>query len=740
MKMNKMKMNKIISFVIVCAVFLSCIGIPAFAATTETVVETIGMTSGNTNIASISETTNGSGVWKAITADTVGSDEGDKYANAGNARFRLGTVDKSQPTNISLTQDEDGNWSADTIVRYRFNLKSLVNATRFDFWTYYYLDDVLKSPTAVYPKKPAESSIYSPASGDEFLVDIVVDLNTLTSYFYLDNELCGSHTLTPPEETKNIKFASGKFYFGDSKVTSGGVELCEVSNINKYTYPAGTTINSVQNEITDVLRVMDVVPETLANWRWTVPENSTNAGTYDLTMVHDKFFHGGIGIPFGVNFSDGTTGLVKVEATIKAIRNFNFGGNKINAVYKRDGSIVGNYELNGVGTPLTISKLSKGTYKFEAIADKSTKTVYYYINGRLKGSNSYIEATTDTDDTEIVLEYLGLYLGTVDSVPEDNTVFAQISNVKRHLYPSTMTLNALQAEVSRISYMPASYSVRSGAIATGVDAEDGYTVTVKETVGTSNSGVQLSTRVSVPETINFASSTDKYVALGSKLKIAEHKNSNFMSLAVEGTGSRTQTVNFRIDEGETYDVTAIIDVRNKKVYFYLDNVLIGEHTTSLTELGHLIYFFSEFEEPKNGFAAGEETITLSDAYTNYYSANYTGTLEDVVAAEIGTDIENMYLGTCGYTPWKEGDSGYGTETHRVFAYIYGFDATKHRCYIVGYNTDESGNEVMTFATPVEREYTLLAKPYGSFDKIKVFIWNTDVSPVYKAYELSYCIR
>lgn len=729
-----MKLNKIISLAVACFMLISCI--PAFAttATAEPEVSAITIESGDTRI--LTFTADDNGAYLAEAALTGGK------TNATGGVYRYGVASNSTRTTLNYNS-ATGKFGLDKIIRYTSTVEMLEDATKLTFNGTFFENGTQKFLSSY----PVVNSLYYPKAGDTVVLDTVLDLNTLTFYYYVDNVLVAENTYVPTAGVTELKYGNALVYIGNDTITTAGTDFFKVSNATQTVYPAGTTIESVRSSIKvhDVnLNVTPVVPVTLASWRWVI--DSLGNDTYGLRMAHNTYFDGGIGIPFPVNFSDGSEDIARVSVKFNVLKDLApaYKDQYINAVYKKDGTRLGDHTLKGNGTPINFVDLPKGTYTFDAIADKKTKTVYYYINGRLLGSNSYVPADTDTASTKIELEHLGFYFGLDNGTASSQVTFANITDAKFYDYPAAATLASVQNEVlAAVSTLPATPTMRnSSTVGTMTKTDAGHVYT---TLANPSADVTLNPRIIACEKGTFATTTDKYMVIGTKLAVNNHKNSNFFQFCVKDSkGVRANSSVFAGWEGDVYDVKVIVDFANKEYHFYRDNTYIGKVAASASQVDaeRLLIFSYQYDAALDGYAAGEETYTISDSYTRFYSDAYTGTLADVVAAEVGTDISTCYLGLTYYTPWKEGDFGYNDrETHhRVFATINGFDAEKYNCYMVGYSLDENGNEVLGFVRPFTKASMNNAELKANCDVIKVFIWDKEFNPEYQAYVLDYCKR
>ena len=229
-----MKLNKIISLALACLMIIGC-SVTASAATPTGTTTSYVVASGNGKVATFTNDGTGTFVAKSVL---------NGYANANNTQFCYGSgYDKDS---VELTLDSaTGKFSLDKILRFSSTIDVTLKPTSFNFGTFFYT-----GKTLVYPKSFVVPSASRPAAGSKINIDSVVDLNTLTSYFYINNVYVGEHSYTPAAGTAALRFSNAIVYFGNSDVTTADVEMLKVSNITKTEYPAGTALADVQNAVT----------------------------------------------------------------------------------------------------------------------------------------------------------------------------------------------------------------------------------------------------------------------------------------------------------------------------------------------------------------------------------------------------------------------------------------------------------------------------------------------------------
>ena len=718
-----MKFNKIISLVVGCLMLFSCI--PALATTA--VSEAYVITSGNAKVASFTDDGNGTYIAKSVL---------DGYTHAGNTVFRYGQGTSSERIDIPL-DSESGKFKLDKIMRFTSTISLTLNPTAFNFGTFYYKNgSTLTYPTSV--NTAVNAAALYPQQGDVITVDSVVDLNTLTSYFYINNTYVGEHVLASDKysDATSLKFGNTLIYVGQSGVTAADVELCRVSDVKRTIYPAGTTLASVQEEITDVYSETDITPVSLMTHRFTVTAKSGADGVYNVTEKHASAFHGSVAVPLDTVISSSKEGHVRATFTFTPKVNMYYTANKINVVRYEGDTKIGNDQL-GTPTPISLPSFGTNSIKFDAVVNKATGEAKYYVNGNLVGSNTY--TATDASAT-LTAKYLALYTGLHSAAQGD--IVAEISNAKLYNYPATYTYADIEAAIKgNIGvYVETLTPATRGNV--NLSNDTNYTVfTSKASGGASDAA---NSRINLKEPIVFATSTDKYVVFSSKIKFTKHTNDFFYNMTLfDGGSNRVASQFFAVQQGDEYVAKAIIDVANKKAYYYMDNYLISSHDITFSQVNLLAFLMNNYDVEKAGLVADEVIFGQADTKATHYTSAYTGTLSDVVANEIGSDVEECSLRSAYYSEYASTDNKteeFMAENYRLAVIANNFNVEDYMCIIAGYNLDEDGNEILAFTRKIHSSNYIYDAIPKDFDVLKVFLWDNASNPIMKVYYPALCRR
>lgn len=725
-----MKLNKIISLAVACFMLISCVS--AFAntatATTESgepVTTAYTILTGNPNIASYTDDGTGTYVAKAVLGGT--------YANTQGALYQYG--DGSD--RVALTLDSTtGKFSANKILRFTSTVKMTVAATHMTFNTPY-----LKNGGTNVFGTTVNGINYRPKAGDTIVIDAVVDLNTLTTYYYVGGQLVGSDTFTATSGATSLDFYKTNVYIGNNTVTTAGTELYKVSNIKKTEYPAGTTLASVQKIVTDVYVEKDTTPVSLMTHRYTVSAKAGSTGVYEMVSKHGTAFHGSVAVPMNdTEINSTNTGHVRASFTFTPVVNMYYTANKFNVVRYEDTTKIGGDQIS-VPTAVALPSIGTNSVKYDVILSKATGEAKYYVNGKLVGTNTYNASTATNASATITAKYLAFYTGN-SSVPIGTKV-AEISDCKFYNYPAeSFSFADIEALVEGNTGVYT--EVITPATRGNVTLSSDTTHTIFTSQAKSGASDAPNSRISLKEPIVFGTTTDKYVVFNSKIKFTKHTNDFAFNMTLFDAGSNRVAGNaFAVQQGDEYVAKVIVDVANKKAYFYMDNFLVSTNDITISQVNLLAFFMNNYDDEKAGLQAGEVVYGQSDLNAVHYTSEYTGTLSDVVAAEIGSDIENCSLRTAMYSEYGANDNKteeFMAENYRLAVIANNFNVEDYKCIIAGYNLDEDGNEILAFTKKIHTSNYVYDAIPKDFDVLKVFLWDNSNNPVMKVYYPELCRR
>ena len=276
---------------------------------------------------------------------------------------------------------------------------------------------------------------------------------------------------------------------------------------------------------------------------------------------------------------------------------------------------------------------------------------------------------------------------------------------------------------------------------TTVGDMDGTHFVSKATAGISEAA---NTMNQLSEPAVFDTTTDKYLVLSNKIKFIKHTNDfSYANAIFPSSGNRITSDAFAVQQGDEYTAKAIIDIANKKVYFYMNNYFVSVKDLDTADVSYLATFMNNYDDEKDGMATGEVEFSVTDSYANHYTSDFEGTLDDVIAAEIGSDILNGSIRTAWYSEYVDTDNKtqeFMAENYRLAVIANNFDPEEYKCVVAGYKYDAEGNEALAFTkTIVKSNYIYDAIP-KDFDVIKVFLWDSSSNPIMRVYYPTLCRR
>ena len=694
------------------------------------VTATYVATSANTAASDFEAGADGSYVMKSVLSGN--------YTHAGNTVYRYGTGAVSE--RVELNADSStGKFTKDKI--YRFTSKITVNRrpTTLNFGSFYYKN----GSSLVYPGSVNGLS-FIPDAGDTITVDSIVDLNTLTSYYYVDSVFVGSHNLYTNlystqtlADATSLKFGNALVYVGSADVTESDVELFTVTDVTKTEYPLGTTFEDVQAELADVYYEMEVTPASIMGWRYTVTAKTGSKGVYNVNSKHPSACNGSVVLPIDAVIDSSNSGWVRGSLTLTPKVNMYYTANKLSVVRYEDDTKIGNDQFS-VPTPVSIPSLGTTPVKVDTVVNRATGEARFYMNGKYVGSNTY---NVSDDSKTLTAKYFGVYIGTT-VVPVD-TVVAEISDAKIYNYPaSDFSYADIEAEIAGATgiYTEVITPKQRGNVTTVGDM-DGTHFVSKATAGISEAA---NTMNQLSEPAVFDTTTDKYLVLSNKIKFIKHTNDfSYANAIFPSSGNRITSDAFAVQQGDEYTAKAIIDIANKKVYFYMNNYFVSVKDLDTADVSYLATFMNNYDDEKDGMATGEVEFSVTDSYANHYTSDFEGTLDDVIAAEIGSDILNGSIRTAWYSEYIDTDNKtqeFMAENYRLAVIANNFNPEEYKCVVAGYKYDAEGNEALAFTkTIVKSNYIYDAIP-KDFDVIKVFLWDSSSNPIMRVYYPTLCRR
>ncbi len=606
-------------------------------------------------------------------------------------------------------------FSRKTIVRYSAEIESFVDSTVFYLYT-----DFSDGNTAW---RNAETQ--KPAKNQKIKLDVVVDLSNLYVRYYIDNVLIKAMPFTAATDITSLSLNGIRVQLGDANTTTSGTKLFEVSNIKQYIYSYGTELATVQGHLASEPTVTSLTPVAQDSSRWTI--SSAGNGVWNVTAKRTGYTNGGFYIPFDVNMTDGvTSGFYRVSATITPKTSLYDTSNAVfNALYTVDGTNAWQYYFNSnihSGRPNYLTKYAP--VKFDMFVDKSNNMVYYYLNGRQVASNTY---NAQAQGSEVILKNMGIYV--VAYGIEAGDLAFQMSNVKKYTYSALATrqsvINDILSETQGVSKASLTYTKRSDHVTFTTTAGEGLKVVSADGNATFNFWMNL------PESINFASSDYKYLVLQNTLKhnVPASSLELVTQLGKDATDTRVGGSNIAMHQGVEYDLKIIVDIGDKTAYSYVDNCLVNTIDLSgFTELRRMLIYLDE--RTGDGISAGEVDMTLFDYNAVYYPLDYTGGIDDVIALEIGTDIEDFYVKRAYYK--------YNNGSQRYDAY---FNTSinipeDYSVYLVSYTVDVNGTETLINSTQLSGGKDFSVQLPREFDRVRIFVWDNQISPISKSFDLA----
>ena len=687
------------------------------------------VTSGNVSVSNFEEI-NGSYVMKSVLAGN--------YTHAGNTVYRYGAGTAGERVELGI-DSSTGKFAKNKIYRYSSTVTVNVKPTGLSFGSFYYKN----GSSLVYPKSVAAAS-FIPEAGEAITVDSIVDLNTLTSYYYVNNVFAGSHNLYNDlystqtlNDVSTLNFGNTLVYIGSSNTQTPGVELFTVTDVKKTEYPVGTTLEDIQLELNNKYYEQEAIPASIMGWRYTVTPKSGSDGVYNVTSKHDSACNGSVVLPIDTVIDSSNSGWIRGTFTLTPKVNMYYTANKLSVVRYEDSTKIGNDQFS-VPTPVTIPSLGTTPVKVDTVVNKATGEAKFYINGKYVGSNTY---RTSDDSKTLTAKYFGLYIGTT-VVPKE-TIVAEISNAKIFNYPdSDFTYADIEAAIMGNTgiYTEVITPKQRGNVTTVGDM-DGTHFVSKKTSGVSEAA-NIMTQLSEP--VVFGATTDKYVVISNKIKFIKHTNDfSYANSIFPSSGNRITADAFALQQGDEYTAKAIIDVAAKKVFFYMDNIFVSEKDIETADVSYLATFMNNYDDEKDGMTAGEVEFSVTDSHAVHYTSDYTGDLDDVIAHEIGSDIKVCSIRTAWYSEYSANDNKSEEvvkNNYRLALIANNFNADSFKCIVAGYKYDEQGNEVLAFTKKIiNANYIYDAIP-KDFDVLKVFLWDSASNPLMRVYYPTLCRR
>ena len=175
----------------------------------------------------------------------------------------------------------------------------------------------------------------------------------------------------------------------------------------------------------------------------------------------------------------------------------------------------------------------------------------------------------------------------------------------------------------------------------------------------------------------------------------------------------------------------------------MNNIFVSEKDLGTADVSYLATFMNNYDDEKDGMVAGEVEFSVTDSYANHYTSDFEGTLEDVIAAEIGSDIEVCSIRTAWYSEYSANDN----KSEEIMANYYrlalianNFNAEDYKCVVAGYKYDDEGNEVLAFTKKIVNSNYIYDAIPKDFDVLKVFLWDSVSNPIMKVYYPALCRR
>ena len=152
---------------------------------------------------------------------------------------------------------------------------------------------------------------------------------------------------------------------------------------------------------------------------------------------------------------------------------------------------------------------------------------------------------------------------------------------------------------------------------------------------------------------------------------------------------------------------------------------------------------NNYDDEKDGMATGEVEFAVTASFANHYTSDYNGNLDDVIASEIGSDIEVCSIRTAWYSEYSANDNKSEeimTNYYRFALVANNFNTDDYKCVVAGYKYDDKGNEVLAFTKKIVNSNYIYDAIPKDFDVLKVFLWDNASNPLMRVYYPALCRR
>ena len=716
-----MKIKKILSLAIVCALVLSSMLFVPAEASTGVVEETVNIVYVTTHTTC---TDDGSGNWTL----TDGRNDLNSYGYYG-FRFESSDVDVDVP--YDAAKDD---YTKDSVVRYSAQITPAMAMGAVNFYVEY-----KKNGTQDLKEMPFTN--LKPAAGQTFNVDFVYDSNTTTAYWYYNKLLVDTLDLSDgANKIDPIEFLCPYILIrvATNKDQTQGTKIAEVKNVTRHKYPEGTTASDAYADIADItpsvtpVRVGRQLSNTSfldngnGSYVFGAATDLSNFGFYiDTTDMNIDINY----VPGKASYSNDTITRYSFEVTPSV----NITKIALCTYFKRNGAQDHNYSTKSIA-------LSAGkTYKFDLIYDSNTATEYWYVDKNMVYTTNFASGADNVNPIEIL--YPTVIFTLASNLAAGNNC-ATVSNVNKHIYAPGTTYADIVAEINYVqpvtSYIPSFKDRYNSIIATNGD------MTTVSLASAFSDGSAAQCFVELPVAVNVATPTYKYVSVSADVSANNDKLEYLFAYTMDKNYSEKKRIMpeniLSIVPGMKHNLDFIVDVVKKKGYFYLNNSLYSGIDIELDKISELL--FETYIRDESG-ESGSVTLTFDNCNVTYYTPDATETLDAVRAKVLESDAYPLdFVNAC----WYNGKGKYGRFVNLKTIQAIPSD---YRVYVGLYEVAEDGSETFVKAIEFTGEGTVDScgvHTYSNsaalpvFNKAKVFVWESNIDPLMKAIDLPYYWR
>lgn len=370
--------------------------------------------------------------------------------------------------------------------------------------------------------------------------------------------------------------------------------------------------------------------------------------------------------------------------------------------------------LPGESTRQKVGTLEAGeSYQIDLIHNLEDESAVIYNNG-VKVFTGTLLTNADYNNTYTVF-------------PDDmeltaGEVFAVINSAKYMEYSATQTLADFDKEMelqTKKGSKSTSIMLKDRGNTTITSADNGYDIVLKD------SGTDAGMWMSIDDVIPFYTDATqnpvniRFVRLHSDIKYDEYYGGYIEFDVKNGYSARTYRTlgQVVVGDGEEHSVDVLLDMTERRIYFYLDGVLGAEYdnrwTGSLEGTDGLIMFVKGCASGKSDkFSMKNNTATLY--YDNEPSVKTINELKAIIET---TAKSKVAVG--GAERYLSGD------IYKLRTGYAGFDKNAHLGIIAEYDAD---NNLIRATSMTDKEQDLTED--GSAKTIRVFIWDkTTLEPL-----------